>query len=142
MTIANDGSVSGSPCHDCNGLLVLRRSPTGGFFLGCNNYSKESCHSCTFTMEPNTDEVQRVREAQAEKRAARQRKRIEKLLRKKFLRRNKPQTVRVSLDGEIGYAWVLNQTFNEIRFNLPNLKGFKPVEEVINWKIEDRLQFS
>lgn len=142
MTVANDGSVSGSPCHDCGGLLILRRSPTGGFFLGCSEYSKESCHSCTFTMEPNSDEVERVKEAQAERRIERKRKKIEKLLRKKLLKHNKPQTIEVYLDGQKGYAWVLNQTFNEIRFNLPDLKGFKPIEEVVNWAINDRLHFA
>lgn len=74
-TIENDGSVEGDPCHMCEGTLVLRRVPTGGFILGCSNYGPSHCE---FKMAPNSDAMERMETERAERRAIRAAKRKEK----------------------------------------------------------------
>ena len=75
MSIPNDGSVSGSPCHKCSGRLVLRPMRNGSFFLGCSHFKDQDC---TFTMSPNADELTRLDELRAEAREARLARQAEK----------------------------------------------------------------
>ena len=76
MHVPNDGSVSGAPCHCCSGTLVLRAVPNGGFMLGCSNF--QTSVRCTFTMGPNTDEVNTLRVEQAKRRDEREARRAAK----------------------------------------------------------------
>ena len=70
-TVENDGSVSDDPCQVCSGQLVLRRAPSGGWFLGCSKYPL----GCRFKMAPNTHQMEKLELERAEKRALRAAKR-------------------------------------------------------------------
>lgn len=63
QTVPNDGSVSGDPCHNCDGQLILRTVPGGGYFLGCTAYHK----GCTFKMGPNSDEMGKLAEERSQR---------------------------------------------------------------------------
>lgn len=75
MTLKNDGSISGSPCHCCDGKLALKPVPNGGFILGCSEYKATRC---TFTMEPNSDEISTINAYKEAKRVAREARRVAK----------------------------------------------------------------
>ena len=72
-TLDNDGSVSDDPCQLCDGRLVLRSVPSGGWFLGCSHFPR----GCTFKMAPNSEELGEREEQRLIKRAAREKKRAE-----------------------------------------------------------------
>lgn len=75
-TVDNDGSVDGDPCHECDGRLVLRNVPNGGFILGCSHYAVKQC---TFTMAPNSEAIEKLLEERAERKRVRREKREAKL---------------------------------------------------------------
>ena len=64
-TLPNDGSVSGDCCKSCDGKLIIHKR--GGWFLGCSNYP----NGCTFKMNPNPNQMEKLEAERTERRAAR-----------------------------------------------------------------------